>query len=120
MHIIAATFLLPVGVTVYTFVGGIKATSVLSFGDSLSPLLTHHSFLTDYFHTAIILIIACYFTAKAFSVDQVGSVGNLYELLVAAAERHPVSGNQGGTYLTMKSKSVSNVMYGNTMVVDSF
>ncbi|KAJ5538806.1 hypothetical protein N7494_008285 [Penicillium frequentans] len=88
MHIIAATFLLPVGVTVYTFVGGIKAT-----------------FLTDYFHTAIILIIACYFTTKAFSVDQVGSVGNLYELLVAAAERHPVSGNQSGTYLTMKSKS---------------
>ncbi|KAJ5769561.1 hypothetical protein N7520_004120 [Penicillium odoratum] len=88
MHIIAATFLLPVGVTVYTFVGGIKAT-----------------FLTDYFHTAIILIIACYFTAKAFSVDQVGSVGNLYDLLVAAAERHPVSGNQAGTYLTMKSKS---------------
>ena len=28
MHIIAATFLLPVGVTVYTFVGGIKATQV--------------------------------------------------------------------------------------------
>lgn len=30
MHIIAATFLLPVGVTVYTFVGGIKATYVYS------------------------------------------------------------------------------------------
>ncbi|KAJ5621412.1 hypothetical protein N7528_006195 [Penicillium herquei] len=88
MHIIAATFLLPVGVTVYTFVGGIKAT-----------------FLTDYFHTAIILIIACYFTAKAFSDNQVGSIGNLYDLLKAAAERHPVSGNQGGTYLTMTSKS---------------
>ncbi|KAJ5733574.1 hypothetical protein N7493_002360 [Penicillium malachiteum] len=88
MHIIAATFLLPVGVTVYTFVGGIKAT-----------------FLTDYFHTAIILIIACYFTAKAFSDYQVGSIGNLYDLLKAAAERHPVSGNQGGTYLTMTSKS---------------
>lgn len=26
MHIIAATFLVPVGVAVYTFVGGIKAT----------------------------------------------------------------------------------------------
>ncbi|KAJ6014835.1 hypothetical protein N7540_009426 [Penicillium herquei] len=88
MHIIAATFLLPVGVTVYTFVGGIKAT-----------------FLTDYFHTAIILIIACYFTSKAFSDDQVGSIGNLYDLLKSAAERHPVSGNQGGTYLTMTSKS---------------
>lgn len=31
MHIIAATFLLPVGVTVYTFVGGIKATYAPSF-----------------------------------------------------------------------------------------
>lgn len=29
MNIIAATFLLPVGVTVYTFVGGIKATYVI-------------------------------------------------------------------------------------------
>ncbi|KAJ5730415.1 uncharacterized protein N7483_004923 [Penicillium malachiteum] len=62
-------------------------------------------FLTDYFHTATILIIACYFTAKAFSDDQVGSIGNLYDLLRAAAERHPVSGNQSGTYLTMTSKS---------------
>ncbi|CEO59774.1 Putative Urea active transporter [Penicillium brasilianum] len=88
MHIIAATFLLPVGVTVYTFVGGIKAT-----------------FLTDYFHTAVILIIACYFSVKAFSDNQIGSVGNLFELLKAAGERHPVSGNQNGTYLTMTSKS---------------
>ncbi|KAJ5087351.1 hypothetical protein N7456_010967 [Penicillium angulare] len=88
MHIIAATFLLPLGTTIYTFVGGIKAT-----------------FLTDYFHTAIILIIACYFTAKAFSDDQVGSVGHLYELVKAAAERNPVSGNYAGTYLTMTSKS---------------
>ncbi|KAJ5779799.1 Sodium/solute symporter [Penicillium paradoxum] len=87
MHIIAATFLLPVGVTVYTFVGGIKAT-----------------FLTDYFHTAIIMIIACYFSVKAFSNPQIGSVGDLFELLQAAAQQHPVSGNQDGTYLTMKSK----------------
>ncbi|KAJ6068472.1 hypothetical protein N7499_010359 [Penicillium canescens] len=87
MHIIAATFLLPVGVTVYTFVGGIKAT-----------------FLTDYFHTAIIMIIACYFSVKAFSIEEVGSVGNLFELVQAAAQRHPVSGNQDGTYLTMTSK----------------
>ncbi|KAJ5206392.1 Sodium/solute symporter [Penicillium cf. griseofulvum] len=88
MHIIAATFLLPVGVTLYTFVGGIKAT-----------------FLTDYFHTAIIMIIACYFSVKAFSTDQVSSVGDLFELVQAAAQRHPVSGNQDGTYLTMTSKS---------------
>ncbi|KAJ5505294.1 Sodium/solute symporter [Penicillium expansum] len=89
MHIIAATFLLPVGVTLYTFVGGIKAT-----------------FLTDYFHTAIIMIIACYFTVKAFSTDQIGSVGDLFELVQAAAQQHPVSGNQDGTYLTMTSKGM--------------
>ncbi|KAL4757263.1 sodium:solute symporter family protein [Aspergillus foveolatus] len=87
MHIIAATFLLPVGVTVYTFVGGIKAT-----------------FLTDYFHTTVILIIACYFSVKSFQSDQIGSVGNLYELLKSAGQRHPVSGNQDGTYLTMTSR----------------
>jgi hypothetical protein len=52
------------------------------------------------------MIIACYFSVKAFSIDQVGSVGNLFELVQAAAQRHPVSGNQDGTYLTMTSKSV--------------
>ncbi|CAG8027419.1 unnamed protein product [Penicillium olsonii] len=62
-------------------------------------------FLTDYFHTAIIMIIACYFSVKAFSNDQIGSVGDLFELLQAAAQRNPVSGNQDGSYLTMTSKS---------------
>jgi Na+/proline symporter len=47
INIIAATFLLPVGVALYTFVGGIKAT-----------------FLTDYLHTTIILIVLCYFSVK--------------------------------------------------------
>lgn len=69
-------------------------------------ILILNSFLTDYFHTAIILIIACYFSVKAFSTDQVGSIGNLFELVQAAAQRHPVSGNQDGSYLTMTSKSV--------------
>ena len=64
------------------------------------------SFLTDYFHTAIIMIIACYFSVKAFSTNQIGSVGELFDLVQAAAQRHPVSGNQDGTYLTMTSKSV--------------
>ncbi|CAG7974690.1 unnamed protein product [Penicillium nalgiovense] len=106
MHIIAATFLLPVGVTLYTFVGGIKATQVLFPQPRKSKHLTLlYRFLTDYFHTAIIMIIACYFSVKAFSTDQIGSVGELFELVQAAAQRHPVSGNQDGTYLTMTSKS---------------
>ncbi|RAK93341.1 Na+/solute symporter [Aspergillus costaricaensis CBS 115574] len=101
MHIIAATFLLPVGVTVYTFVGGIKAT-----------------FLTDYFHTAIILIIACYLSIKAFTFEEVGSIDKLYELVQAAAQRHPVSGNQDGTYLTMTSKGA--ILFGILHICSNF
>lgn len=87
--------------------GGLKQREFQISYIHQKSILTLNSFLTDYFHTAVILIIACYFSVKAFSDDQIGSVGNLFELLKAAAERHPVSGNQDGTYLTMTSKSVS-------------
>lgn len=95
MNIIACTFLLPIGVAIYTFAGGIKAT-----------------FLTDYIHTFVILIIACFFTAKAFAVSEIGSVGHLYDLLKAAGEAHPVAGNHDGSYLTMTSKGVSYCLAG--------
>ncbi|KAF8850323.1 Na+/proline symporter [Acephala macrosclerotiorum] len=86
MHIIAATFLLPVGVVVYTFVGGIKAT-----------------FLTDYIHTFTILIILCFFSVKAFTVPEIGSISHLYDLVLAASAKAPISGNHDGTYMTMTS-----------------
>jgi Na+/proline symporter len=87
MNTIAATFLLPVGVALYTFVGGIKAT-----------------FLTDYMHTTIILIILCFFSVKAWTLPEIGSIGNLYELVKTATEQTPIGGNHDGTYLTMTSK----------------
>ncbi|KFY52591.1 hypothetical protein V496_08342 [Pseudogymnoascus sp. VKM F-4515 (FW-2607)] len=87
IHTIAATFLVPIGVVLYTFVGGIKAT-----------------FLTDYIHTFAILIIICFFTIKAFTIPEIGSIGGLYDLVVSAALRHPPTGNHGSTYLTMTSK----------------
>ncbi|OBT62029.1 hypothetical protein VE03_08270 [Pseudogymnoascus sp. 23342-1-I1] len=87
IHTIAATFLVPIGVVLYTFVGGIKAT-----------------FLTDYIHTFAILIIICFFTVKAFTIPEIGSIGGLYDLVVSAAQRHPPTGNHGSTYLTMTSK----------------
>ncbi|KAG7149600.1 urea active transporter 1 like protein [Verticillium longisporum] len=86
MHVIAATFLLPVGVILYTFVGGVKAT-----------------FLTDYVHTFIITIIICFFTIKALLTSEISSPAHLYELIVAAGEAPPVSGNHNGSYLTMTS-----------------
>ncbi|KAL3417528.1 urea active transporter [Phlyctema vagabunda] len=101
MHIIAATFLLPVGVVVYTFVGGIKAT-----------------FLTDYIHTFIILIICCFFTVKAFTIPEIGSVGNLYDLVVSASATAPISGNLHGSYMTMTS--TGGIFFGIIHVTTNF
>ncbi|KIW34677.1 uncharacterized protein PV07_01441 [Cladophialophora immunda] len=84
----AACFLLPVGVVLYTMFGGIKAT-----------------FLTDYVHTVIILVIIFVFAFSAYATNEVaGSPGKVWELLVDAAKRHPVSGNKDGSYLTMRSQ----------------
>src|SRR2546421_2503194 len=84
----AACFLLPVGVVLYTLFGGIKAT-----------------FLTDYVHTLMILIIIFIFSFTAYATNNIlGSPGVVWELLQKAAQSHPVPGNAGGSYLTMKSK----------------
>ncbi|TKA70003.1 hypothetical protein B0A49_03634 [Cryomyces minteri] len=84
----AACFLLPVGVVLYTIFGGIKAT-----------------FLTDYVHTVMILIIIFIFAFTTYATsDVLGSPGAVYDLLVQAAKDHPVEGNAGGSYLTMRSK----------------
>lgn len=91
MPVVAANFLLPASVVLYTFVGGIKAT-----------------FLTDYIHTFIITIIICYFTIKTYSTPEIPSIGEMYNLVVAAGQQHPVSGNHNGSYLTMTSKNASS------------
>ncbi|KAK5022293.1 urea active transporter [Exophiala sideris] len=84
----AACYLLPVGVVLYTMFGGIKAT-----------------FLTDYVHTVIILAIVFVFAFSAYATNAVvGSPGKVWELLVDAGKRHPVSGNHEGSYLTMRSQ----------------
>ncbi|KAG7006612.1 urea active transporter 1 [Physcia stellaris] len=84
----AACFLLPIGVVLYTMFGGIKAT-----------------FLTDYVHTVMIFIILFVFAFTAYATNEVlGSPKRVYELLVKAAETHPVAGNAGGSYLTMRSR----------------
>ncbi|KAF2839223.1 urea active transporter [Patellaria atrata CBS 101060] len=84
----AACFLLPVGVVIYTMFGGIKAT-----------------FLTDYAHTVVILIIILTFAFTTYATNDIlGSPSAVWEKLQEAAIRHPVEGNAGGSYLTMRSK----------------
>jgi urea-proton symporter len=83
----AACFLLPIGVVLYTMFGGIKAT-----------------FLTDYVHTVVILVIILIFSLTVYaSSDKLGSPEAVFNLLVQASQAHPVDGNEGGSYLTMKS-----------------
>ncbi|KAF1955352.1 urea active transporter [Byssothecium circinans] len=84
----AACFLLPIGVVLYTMFGGIKAT-----------------FLTDYAHTVVILIILLMFAFSTYATNEnLGSPAKVWDLLVEASKRHPVEGNAGGSYLTMRSK----------------
>ncbi|KIW26206.1 uncharacterized protein PV07_09319 [Cladophialophora immunda] len=87
MDIIATTYLLPLGVVVYTYFGGIRAT-----------------FLTDYVHTFIIMIILAWFTIKILTVHEIGSIGALYDLLKPLDKTQPVAGNYKGSYLTMTSR----------------
>lgn len=84
----AACFLLPLGVVVYTMFGGIKAT-----------------FLTDYVHTVILLIILLIFAFTTYATgDRLGSPGAVYDRLQELSAISPVPGNAGGSYLTMRSK----------------
>jgi Na+/proline symporter len=88
MNPVAACFLLPVGVVAYTMFGGIKAT-----------------FITDWVHTVVILIIIFLFAFTAYSTNEIlGSPSAVYDALLAASARHPVDGNAEGSYLTMKSR----------------
>lgn len=84
----AACFLLPLGVVIYTMFGGIKAT-----------------FLTDYVHTVILLVILLTFAFTTYATgSQLGSPRAVYDLLTEAAKSSPVDGNAQGSYLTLRSR----------------
>ncbi|KAJ5579985.1 uncharacterized protein N7459_005970 [Penicillium hispanicum] len=87
MNFVAATILIPLGVVLYTAVGGLKAT-----------------FLTDFLHTAIALILIIYFTIAVLTNSSVGGLSGLYDKVAATAGENYVSGNYAGSLLTFKSK----------------
>ncbi|KAF5008855.1 hypothetical protein FDECE_4879 [Fusarium decemcellulare] len=88
MHFVAATILIPLGVVLYTAVGGLKAT-----------------FLTDYLHTLVALILIIYFTLQILTHEAVGGLGGLYDKVVATASDNIIEGNYKGSLLTMKSEN---------------
>ncbi|KZT05021.1 uncharacterized protein LAESUDRAFT_656553 [Laetiporus sulphureus 93-53] len=87
MNIYAANFLIPVGVMIYVILGGLRAT-----------------FLCDYTHTSILMIVLLYFFFYTYTrSDLIGGLDGMYRLLQKAGEERPAAGNEGGSYLTMKS-----------------
>ncbi|KAK2047176.1 sodium symporter family protein [Colletotrichum somersetense] len=84
----ASVFLFPIGVVVYTLFGGIKAT-----------------FITDYINGLVILVIIFVFAFTVYSHNELlGSPGRVWEILTELATERPLSGNSGGSYLTMRSQ----------------
>ncbi|KAI7091687.1 solute symporter family transporter [Hortaea werneckii] len=87
MNVYAAIFLIPLGVCVYVILGGLRAT-----------------FLCDYSHTLVLMVIILYFMFTAYTTsDLIGSPSRMYDLLQQAATQRPVSGNKDGSYTTLKS-----------------
>ncbi len=102
MNISIAAFLIPVGVMIYTLVGGLKAT-----------------FVADYLHTIIIFITILTFVSVVYFISPVtGGVQGMYEKLAAAASLHPVDGNAAGAYLTMAS--MGGLIFGIINIVGNF
>lgn len=61
------------------------------------------TFLTDFLHTTVALILLIYFSLAVLSNEHIGGVSGLYEKVKATDDY--ISGNYEGSLLTMKSKS---------------
>ena len=102
MDISLAAFLIPIGVMIYTLVGGLKAT-----------------FVADYMHTIIIFIVILTFVATVYFVSPLtGGIEGMYEKLTEAAALRPVEGNAMGMYLTMAS--LGGLIFGIINIVGNF
>ncbi|KAG2082869.1 urea transporter [Suillus discolor] len=89
MSTIAACFLIPLGVSIYVVVGGMRST-----------------LLCDYTHTTVLfaIILTFMFTVYATS-SYIGSISRMHHLLDEVSKISPVAGNAGGSYLTLRSKN---------------
>lgn len=102
MNISIAAFLIPIGVMIYTLVGGLKAT-----------------FIADYIHTIVIFVVILTFVTTVYvTSDITGGVAGMYDKLAKAAALHPVDGNAAGAFLTMAS--LGGLMFGIINIVGNF
>jgi len=102
MSIIAACFLLPIGIAVYVVFGGLRAT-----------------FVCDWAHTIILFIVIYLFLGRTYGTSpEMGSLSRMYDLLTEAGSQTPVIGNEGGSYLTMKSNQ--GIVFGAATILSGF
>ncbi|KAJ0716040.1 putative sodium/solute symporter, sodium/glucose symporter superfamily [Helianthus annuus] len=117
VNIYAASFLIPLGVIVYTLAGGLKAT-----------------FLASYIHSVIVHLVLVIFVYLVYtSSSELGSPSVVYRRLAEVSSRSrmcqepishngqacgPVSGNYQGSYLTMLSSG--GLVFGIINIVGNF
>ncbi|CAK9161966.1 unnamed protein product [Ilex paraguariensis] len=117
VNIYAASFLIPLGVIVYTLAGGLKAT-----------------FLASYVHSVIVHVVLVSFVYLVYTASsELGSPSIVYHRLLEVASKSrscqeplsnvgqscgPVSGNHKGSYLTMLSSG--GLIFGIINIVGNF
>ncbi|KAJ7171123.1 urea transporter [Mycena filopes] len=102
MSTIAACFLIPLGVSIYVVVGGMRST-----------------LLCDYTHTTVLFAIILVFVFTVYATSpKIGSPGKMYELLTVASAAAPVPGNAHGSYITMRSKN--GLIFGVINIIGNF
>lgn len=115
VNIYAASFLIPLGVVVYTLAGGLKAT-----------------FLASYIHSVIVHIVLVIFVYLVYvASSELGSPDVVYRRLLEVASKTrscqgqgqgqscgPVSGNYKGSYVTMLSSG--GLVFGIINIVGNF
>ncbi|KAK7052509.1 urea transporter, partial [Favolaschia claudopus] len=102
MNTIAACFLIPLGVSIYVVVGGMRST-----------------LLCDYTHTTVLFAIILVFVFTVYATSpKIGSPARMHELLTAAAASAPVPGNAHGSYITMRSKN--GLIFGVINIIGNF
>ncbi|GJD10093.1 Urea-proton symporter DUR3 [Galdieria sulphuraria] len=102
MNIDLASFLIPLGIIVFTLHGGLKAT-----------------FLADYIHTCIIYIVLCIFSYLIYATyPLLGSPSKVYDNLMKVSNVLPISGNKDGSILTFLSRG--GLIFGVINIIGNF
>jgi Na+/proline symporter len=110
MHVWAAAALIPVGVIIYTMMGGLRyLTTTIVVALFISAFMTgmdinRAAFLAAYMNTAFVFVLLLVITFTLYLTDNVlGGPSGIYDRLAAVTAHTPVIGNAGGSYLTMAS-----------------